>query len=114
MADGQKAGLCHYSKTYAMLGLTHSGKNRYLEFQTNREKITGPVIKGNDVWIKSIWGLDGKSQFSYSTNGKKFIPFGEVYQLQWGYYRGSRIGIYCFNNITDAGYIDVDKFVYSY
>lgn len=42
------------------------------------------------------------------------LPFGEVYQLEWGYYRGSRIGIYCFNNIADAGYIDVDEFIYLY
>lgn len=114
MVDGQKAGLCHYSQTYAMLGVTQSGKSRNVEFQTNKEKITGPIIKGKDVWIKSVWGGDGKSQFSYSTDGKKFTQFGEAYQLQWGYYRGSRIGIYCFNNITDTGYIDVDKFIYSY
>lgn len=95
-------------------GCARSGKDRNLEFQTNKEKITGPAIKGNKVWIKSVWGLDGKSQFSYSTDGRKFTPFGEVYQLEWGYYRGSRIGIYCFNNIADAGYIDVDEFIYLY
>lgn len=114
MTDGQKAGLCHYSKAYAMLGVAQSGKSRNLEFQTDKEKITGPAIKGNQVWIRSVWGLDGKSQFSYSTDGKKFTPFGELYQLQWGHYRGSRIGIYCFNNTMDAGYVDVDKFTYSY
>ena len=54
-----------------------SGKDRNLEFQTNKEKITGPAIKGNKVWIKSVWGLDGKSQFSYSTDGRKFTPFGD-------------------------------------
>ena len=72
MVDGQKAGLCHYSKSYAMVGVRQSGKDRNLEFQTNKEKITGPAIKGNKVWIKSVWGLDGKSQFSYSTDGRKF------------------------------------------
>lgn len=63
MVDGQKAGLCHYSKSYAMVGVRQSGKDRNLEFQTNKEKITGPVIKGNKVWIKSVWGLDGKANF---------------------------------------------------
>lgn len=60
IVDGQKAGLCHYSKSYAMVGVRQSGKDRNLEFQTNKEKITGPAIKGNKVWIKSVWGLDGK------------------------------------------------------
>ena len=54
MVDGQKAGLCHYSKSYAMVGVRQSGKDRNLEFQTNKEKITGPAIKGNKVWIKSV------------------------------------------------------------
>lgn len=63
MVDGQKAGLCHYSKSYAMVGVRQSGKDRNLEFQTNKEKITGPAIKGNKVWIKSVWGLDGKANF---------------------------------------------------
>lgn len=38
MVDGQKAGLCHYSKSYAMVGVRQSGKDRNLEFQTNKEK----------------------------------------------------------------------------
>ena len=58
MVDGQKAGLCHYSKSYAMVGVRQSGKDRNLEFHTNKEKITGPAIKGNKVWIKSVRGSE--------------------------------------------------------
>jgi hypothetical protein len=32
--------------------------------------------------------------------------------LQWGSYRGDRIGIYSYNNQADAGYVDVDSFHY--
>ncbi len=45
---------------------------------------------------------------------EEVYPFERYIQLEWGCYRGSRIGIYCFNNIADAGYIDVDEFIYLY
>ncbi len=41
------------------------------------------------------------------------MPFGE-YDLSWGYYRGDRIGIYCYNNDADEGYIDVDYLHYAF
>ena len=66
------------------------------------------------MWLKSSWGLDGKSQYAYSTDGHTFANFGDPYQLTWGNYRGDRIGIYTFNNKADAGLIDVDAFVYNY
>lgn len=114
LAAGQKAGLCHYARDYAMLGVCQSETKRWLEFQTNENRIAGPELSSDWLWIKSTWGLDGKSNFFYSTDGKKYTPFGEVYQLSWGHYRGSRIGIYCFNNSSEAGYIDVDEFIYHY
>jgi hypothetical protein len=66
------------------------------------------------IWLRSSWGLDGLSHYSYSTDGRNFTPFGEPYQLAWGDYRGDRIGIFTFNNKSDTGYVDVDSFIYTY
>ena len=59
-------------------------------------------------------GLDGKSQYAYSLDGREFMNFGDPYQLTWGNYRGDRIGIFSFNNKTESGYVDVDFFHYAY
>lgn len=59
-----------------------------------------------------MWDEDGKSRYYYSVDGDNFIPFGEDYQLVWGNYRGDRIGIYCFNDESDSGFVDVDYFHY--
>jgi len=61
-----------------------------------------------------VWGLDGKSNFTYSTDGRHFKPIGETYQLRWGSYRGDRLAIYSFNDLQDAGFIDVDYLHYQY
>ena len=48
----------------------------------------------------------------YSLDGDNFIPFGHPYQLSWGNYRGDRIGVYCYNNNVESGYVDIDYFHY--
>ena len=52
------------------------------------------------------------SQYYYSLDGDNFIPFGHPYQLSWGNYRGDRIGVYCYNNNVESGYVDIDYFHY--
>src|SRR5579862_3566598 len=103
MADGQKAGLCHFAKAYSALGVAQEGSARALEFRGNEKIVAGPPIKGNDLWMKSTWGLDGNSRYAFSLDGKSYTNFGETYQLSWGNYSGDRIGIYSFNNKAEAG-----------
>jgi len=114
MADGQKAGLCHYAGTQSALGVSQDGSTRTLEYRLNGKNTPGPEITGTNLWLKSTWDLSGKSQYSYSFDGQTFTDFGDPYQLTWGHYRGDRIGIYSFNNKSDDGYVDIDFFHYAY
>lgn len=115
MADGQKAGLCHFgSPDYSSIGIACNGDVRTLEYKAKNNIVIGAVIKTKIVWLKSTWGLDGKSQYYYSLNGESFIAFGAPYQLMWGSYRGDRIGIYSYNNKEEKGYVEVDFFHYRY
>ncbi|HEX8234826.1 MAG TPA: glycoside hydrolase 43 family protein [Abditibacteriaceae bacterium] len=115
MAHGQKAGLCHFAAMHhSVLGVAQEGTTRTLEYKKDGEITRGDVLSGNSLWLRSIWGLDGKSQYSYSLDGTTFTDFGEPYQLMWGAYRGDRIGIYTYNNKSESGYVDVDFFHYTY
>ncbi|MBC8054266.1 MAG: glycoside hydrolase 43 family protein [Sphingobacteriaceae bacterium] len=114
MADGQKAGLTHFGRSYSAIGAICDGTTKKLEFNVKGTSTIGPVLTGNNLWLKSTWGLDGLSQYYYSTDGKKYISFGGPYQMAWGSYRGDRLGVYNYNNKAEAGYIDVDFFCYDY
>lgn len=115
MADGQNAGLAHFgSPSYASAGVVCQGAKRYLSFNVKGATTFGDPVRANTVWFKSVWGLDGASQFYYSLDGKTFVRFGPNYQLAWGAYRGDRIAIYNYNDHDDKGYIDVDYFHYRY
>lgn len=114
MADGQVAGLCHYSKNFSTIGVRRSNGVITVESARNQTLASGPVMNAPKLWLRTTWGLDGRSCYSYSTDGTSFTPFGETYQLGWGDYRGDRIGIFTYNNDAEAGYVDCDFFSYHY
>jgi len=114
MADGEKAGLCHFAGAHSAIGVVQEGTVRTLEFRINGKCMSGPVITENTLWLKSSWGMDGNSHYAYSTDGRTFTDFGEPWALTWGNYRGDRIGIYNFNDKAEAGFVDVDYLIYNY
>jgi beta-xylosidase len=112
MADGQQAGIAHFAKTWCTFGVTQAVGVRTLTYTVNGQAMTGPVVTPNALWLRSEWGFDGHSQFSYSLDGKTFTSFGPAYPLTWGNYRGDRIGIFTFNDHGESGFVDVDWFRY--
>jgi beta-xylosidase len=112
MADGQEAGLCHFSKKYSALGVKQDAGARILLNVDNGMAKQGPAIAAQQIWLRSKWGLDGQSRYSFSLDGKTFADFGASYPLSWGNYRGDRIGIYNYNDRTDDGWVDIGHFEY--
>ena len=118
MADGQHAGLCHFAAHSGCLGVVRENGRLFLELRhDDKSQVVqlppqlGRVGEGLFLWLRSSWGLDGQSHFSYSLDGDTFTPFGD-YRLSWGFYRGDRIGIYNYNNVSESGIIDVDYLHY--
>ena len=111
MEEGQTAGLCHYARTYAYIGVSFADKKCNVVFNDNGKPETVNIGKARNIWLRSVWGLDGLSRFSYSTNGKNFTDFGSPYQFTWGNYRGTRVGLFSFNE-EEKGYADIDYFEY--
>lgn len=115
MTDGQKTGLAHYgAPKYASIGVVKEGVTQRLELEVNGKIKESKTFPGNNVWLKSTWGLDGKSRFFFSVDSTSYTAFGDVYPLTWGAYRGDRIALYNYNNKTNSGYVDIDYFHYSY
>ncbi len=114
MAEGQQAGLYHFSFDYCLLGVVQSDSIRTLYCNNDGHTTFGPAIVEGMIWLQSQWGFDGTSHYSYSTDGTRFTDFGASYQLRWGAYRGDRFGLYCFNAQGEHGLVDVDWVRYEY
>lgn len=115
MANGQQAGLTHFSTTsYSTLGVEQKNGINYLVYTHNNEKITLLELNTTTIWLRSTWDVKGLNTYHYSLNGKQFVPLEKFSQLTWGSYRGDRIGIYNYNSLNEEGYVDIDYFRYEY
>jgi beta-xylosidase len=126
LAPGEQAGLSHFARTDAAITVTATaGGTLFIQADgagSMPDAIALPeidLLSGQlrstlrTVWLRSTWGFDGLSQFSYSRDGTHFTDVGAPYQLTWGNYRGDRIGL--FTTGQDAaphGYADFSRFVY--
>ena len=112
LVSGQEAGIAHFANTFCTFSVVKKGADYTLMYDNNGRKMPGPRISQTILWVRSSWGFDGLSQYSYSLDGNTFKDFGYSYQLSWGSYRGDRIGIFTFNNEQEDGFLDVDAFSY--
>lgn len=62
------------------------------------------------VWLKATIDDLGSSNFFWSRDGEEFTPIGDGFKFGWGNYRGTRIGVYSYNNEAVSGFVDIDSF----
>jgi beta-xylosidase len=114
MADGQTAGLCVFWKPVALLGVVQQNGVRKIQLSNDGANTSGAEVKAADVWLKAVIDDQAVCTFAYSLDGKKFTAIGGRFKLGWANYRGSRLGIYCWNDDGENGSVDVDLFRYDY
>lgn len=114
MADGQRSGMCHFSKGWSEFGVMMTNGKRTLYTRADGDKAERAISDnlGDVIFLRSSWGLDGISRYSYSLNGKDWISCDATYQLQWGHYRGDRLGLYTYNNEGEHGTATFSRFSY--
>lgn len=121
MANGQQAGLCHFEAGNNVAALCIEMKDgvKTLVYKMFKDEKLSADTKGivlpkklKTIYLRLNADFEGKCCFEYSFNNVKFIPLGGISQLIWGMYRGARLGIFNYNNLQDAGFIDVDWFFY--
>lgn len=115
MTDGQHAGLGHFSNTFGYIGVVQRDGVRRIEYRrAGQAPVTGPVVEASTVALRMAWGLSGQASMTYSLDGRRFLPFGDVTQQTRASYRGSRVGVFTYNDQADAGHLDVDAVEYAY
>ena len=117
MDNGQEAGLVHFNggKDYAYLAVVRDDGCLFLVYRSKNSKEPEQVLLLTSLpggqcslWLKTEIDFSGRAVFYWSLNGHKYHACGVSFQLKWGNYRGSRIGLFTYNNLQENGYIDVD------
>jgi hypothetical protein len=122
MAARQHAGLVHFTaqpraenpaESTASVGIMMVEGKRFLEVSRDGAYTRMEPWPQDAIWLRSTWGLDGKSALAVSADGVQYRTVLPDFPLTWGAYRDSRVGVFTFNPAGERGYVDVDKVLYS-
>ena len=115
MQAGQRAGFVRYGGVYHLLGIKmdESGSRKLFFMDTEGKETTGPEITGKHLYIKTT-NNGNKAFFEYSMDGKSYEKFGDEFTIKFGSWTADRLGFFCWNELEESGYIDVDYFQYDY
>ncbi len=138
IAKGQKAGLASFGSMYNLIGIYGGEDGNYLFFESNEElfkvdhqKQGGRVrinyfdssknytdqipISNKIVYLKFKYNFTtNENSFYYSMDNKEFIPFGKKFSAIFSFWKGSKIGLFSYNEIDESGVALFDWFKYEY
>ena len=107
LAEGGRAGLVCMGRTNQQLGVMRKGgklclyrgdDQQVLQIQTENPRRT--------VFLRISFDMKAKQyQFAYSSDNKQFIPIGDPFFVDAGYWKGVRFGIYHYNIKGDGGIV---------
>ncbi len=99
------AGIFCSGKLFKGLGLCKNGV--FIENSGKREIVCEG--KFNRLWLRVRNDSQRNShQFYYSIDGKKFTPAGEAFPMRSGYWKGIRVGLFCYG---PSGQAQFDSFI---
>ena len=110
MTDGQFAGLLYImGGTTAGIGVYRENGVNYIKFKGWSDTVSDPIDPEiSEVYFKSEWENNMLTRSYYSTDGVTYTQFGEEYQIAKSNYRGGHIGFFCYNDLSESGYVDFD------
>jgi len=115
MADGQQAGLCAMSSIYALIGVRKKQGHLWLFFDDGSKGYSEKEIRNGIVYLKMQLRIkEGKNECGYSADGKTWQTFGSPFETKFGFWKGTRVGLFSFNTLRDSGIAAFDWFHYDY
>lgn len=64
------------------------------------------------VWLRVSVAAGGECRFSYSADGRKFIPVGESFMAAPGKWIGAKVGLFSTAPVgAECGWMDIDRFI---
>ena len=89
------AGLCCTGRTFRAVGLCADGV--FLEENGQRRVIRPGRFRKLYLRLTNN-SADNRHQFAYSTDGRNFTSAGESFAMRAGFWKGIRVGLFCYGN----------------
>jgi beta-xylosidase len=118
LKNGNVAGMGIFQSPYAYIAVRKEGNEKMLQMVSEGGVVDSiHNFRAGKIWIKAVARQKGFiADFSYSVNGKNFIPFGDVFRMRLGYaWTGNRFALFNFSTKKEGvgGYADFNWFRFS-
>ncbi|MDR3119406.1 MAG: family 43 glycosylhydrolase [Mediterranea sp.] len=115
MANGQRSGLVCMGKENRMCGVKMEEGQRTLYVSDDTTEQVVASIPAGPVYLRvSIDVPRQHMQFLYSVDNITFTPCGDPFFIRFGFWKGARVGLYCYNSQKDAGEASFLQFAYGH
>ena len=100
-SGNSNAGLFCSGKLFRGIGLCKEGV--FIEAHGERQVVKQG--KYNQVWLRITNDcIENRHQFYYSTDGEHYEPVGEAFPMRAGYWKGIRVGLFCYGPSGKAAF----------
>lgn len=97
-------GLLCTADRFFGIGVTRKSGKLVIYAEKNGKKEFADSFRSTVVYLRvTINSFLNQHQFSYSTDGKKYVNIGDKISLRPGGWKGSRVGLFCYNTTSDTG-----------
>jgi ABC-type transporter Mla MlaB component len=109
---GDTAGLALLNSPYAWIGVRYAGNDLELTFfDQSKGKSKARVLTTGQIWLRAHCNfLTEKARFSYSLDGRRFVPFGDEFTtiFQLTTFQGVRYALFAYG--SGGGHADFTAF----
>jgi len=114
-ADGQRCGLACMANQNWTIGVMQEDGQRYLYLEKNNEIVQKKPFKGSCIYLRmDADATKNEYQLLYSYDAKSFTALSEKFPMEFGHWKGVRVGLYCYNVKENAGQVSFDDFTYTH
>lgn len=115
IADGQRCGLACMGKGNKVLGIKMEKGQKSLYIANDTTETNTTVLSGKLVYLRVSINMPNRLfQFFYSTDNIHFIPYGSPFFIPFGFWKGARVALYCYNKTQEAGAVSFQWFRYKH
>lgn len=115
IAEGLRSGLVCMGKENRMLGVRQKDSKKELYISDDTTETVIKILNDDIIYLRvSIDMAKQNFQFSYSTDNITFLSCGDPFFVRFGYWKGARVGLYCYNQQKEAGSASFRRFTYKH
>lgn len=112
MTEGQHCGLAVMGNGHYVIGLRSDGGRTSLYYEADGEIKESIDFSGRKVFFEIVYDVREESfHFGYSADGNTYSAFGETFEPGFGYWKGARPSLFCYNTTNAGGQAAFDDFV---